>query len=167
MRTIRMFGEIERSGKRVVEAELGVHRLSHLVGRSHLVSSAIDAGREARCEENDGPIPVENLRAEDQQENRAAEREDGRKGGFVDEQIAHLTPTSAADQVRKRAVLTHLLIIPEKQVSRIACDLSDAASLAAKPATTRNKKRETRTQHMNRTPNCAWKGVPIWKLFVS
>src|SRR5262249_44937176 len=128
MRALRMVVEIEGRGERVVKPEFGVHRLGDLVGRAHFIAGAVDAGSQAPGEQNDGPIPVENLCAEDKEEHGASKREHGGKGRFVDEQVTNLAPPSAADQVRKCVVLTHLLIMPEKRVPvpSLTCPLAYA-----------------------------------------
>ena len=94
---IRMLAEIDRRRQRIVEAELLVDRLRDLIPRENLVSGAIGAGRQTDYEQKDRPIPIENLGAQNQQQDCAAQSERCGKGSLMEEQMAHLSHPGSPD----------------------------------------------------------------------
>ena len=74
-----------------METEMSIYGLRYAVTRENLVSSSIGAHRKADSEQNCQPIPVENLGAEDQQYNGAAQDQRYGKRGLLNEQIADLS----------------------------------------------------------------------------
>ncbi len=83
-----------------MKAELLVDRLRDLISRENLVAGAIRSGRQADRKQKDRPVPIENLRAQDQKQDCAAQarvtqrrKPDGRGDGApVASGLAGLTP---------------------------------------------------------------------------
>ena len=81
------------------------------------------ADRKASRKKQNQPIPVEDLRANNEQHNRAAQRDNGRERRRVDEQMQDLTTPATPDQIMQRTTLvSHLTTIIADQ-GRLACRL--------------------------------------------
>ena len=116
----RMLAEKECRRKRIVQAELGVDRLRHLVRRHNLLPRPVGAGSQTNGKEKDQPIPIEDLSAEEQQEDRAAKRQHSRERSLMNEKVSQLAPPASPDQVVKCGPLIHLLIMTKKIKNRFA-----------------------------------------------
>lgn len=109
-----MLAEIIGSGERIFEIELAIDGLRHLIGGKKLSARTICAGRQASGKEQDQPIPVEDLRPNNEEHNRTAQRDNGRERHRVDEQMQGLTVTATPDQVMQRATLvSHLTTLSQ------------------------------------------------------
>ena len=113
-----MLAKIICRGKRIVQAEPGIDRLRHLVRRQDLLSCMVSAGREAHCEQQNQPVPIKDLSAEQQQHDRTAERQHGRERDLMNKKIPQLTPPASPDQVVKCGPLIHLSIMTKKTRNR-------------------------------------------------
>src|SRR5580704_6343670 len=109
-----MLAKIVSGGKRVVQSKPMVEGLRHLIGGKNFAACAPGANGETCGEEQHRPVPVENLCSGQQQQECAAESNREREGGFLNEQVAHLPPPAAADQIAKGASLAHYINYPRK-----------------------------------------------------
>ncbi len=68
-----MLAEIVRGGKSIVQLQPVIHALRHLIGGKHLAAGAIGPNRKTPGKQQNQPIPVQNLRTDKKQQNRATE----------------------------------------------------------------------------------------------
>jgi len=103
MRSLSSAGaaEIERSGQRVAQREPVVDDLRHAIGRGHASRRAEIGDRESDCRDQGQPAPVQELIAEDQDQDRAGHRHRGRqhalRQGDIQEEPAARTVHQLAD----------------------------------------------------------------------
>jgi prevent-host-death family protein len=106
---LAMLAEIIGGGQRVFEIQLAIDGLRHLIGGQQLGARAVGTGCQAPGEQYNQPIPVEDLRPHNQENNRAGHGDDGCERRRVDQQMRNLTAPATPDQVKQRAILvSHL-----------------------------------------------------------
>ena len=98
-----MLAEVIRGRKRVLEIELAIDGLRHLISREQLGARAIRTHCKTPGEEQDQPIPVKDLRPDNEEQNRSAQSDHGREGRSVDQQMQDLTQPATPDQILQRA----------------------------------------------------------------
>lgn len=131
-RAIAVIAEIISRRQRIVETELAVDGLRYLVGGTQLRAQAIGAGRETRGEQQHNPIPAQDLRAHQEQQDHAAERDDAREGHRVDRQVRNLTQPATPDYfVQSTALVSHLTIMPETYRQSSFCRRANSRTISS------------------------------------
>ncbi len=96
---LRMPAEIIRRGERVFQPEPAIDGLRHLIGGEQIGPRPNRANGQTSREEQDQPIPVEDLRPNDEQHYGASHTNDGCERGSVDQQMRGLAAPATPDQV--------------------------------------------------------------------
>ena len=111
---VGMLAEVIGSGERVFEIELAIDALRYLISREQPGARTIRAGCKASGEEQDQPIPVENLRPHNEEQDCASQGDHGRERCSVDQQMQSLAAPATPDQIVQCATLvSHLTIITD------------------------------------------------------
>ena len=83
-----MIGKVNRGGESVGEPEAAIDPLRQHIKRREALAQAVDSHTQADGDYQNGPIPIQNLRAREQQQDHGSHADHERQSALIERQLA-------------------------------------------------------------------------------